>query len=314
LSQAGHPPQENSSRHGAKVAGGVPGSFFAGSFSYGGQAVIEGVMMRGPRSWAVAVRQPDGSIAVEKEETPAYTERCWFFRLPLVRGSIVLFDSLVLGLRALSKSANLAMDSEEEELSWREIAGSVLLAFFLAVLLFIVVPTGAAHLARYWIPGVLLQNVFEGIIRMAVFVAYLLVISRMKDIERVFMYHGAEHKVINAYESGEALTPENVGKYPTLHPRCGTSFLLVVLVISIFVFALLGGGSLWWKIGSRILVLPVVAGLGYEFVRASSRWRDKAWANFLVAPGLWFQKLTTREPDDGQLGVAIRALQEVLQD
>ncbi len=292
----------------------MPGSFFAGSFSYGGQAVIEGVMMRGPKSWALAVRRPDGSIAVEKEETPAYTERNRLFRLPLVRGSFVLLDSLVLGLKALSKSANLAMDSDQEELSFKEIVGSIALAFLLAVLLFIVVPTGAVHIARHWVPGVLLQNVFEGIIRMAVFIAYLIVISRMEDIERVFMYHGAEHKAINAFERKEALTPENIAKYPTLHPRCGTSFLLVVLVISIFVFALLGGGGLWWKIVSRILVLPVVAGLGYEFVRLSGRWQDKAWVGILTAPGLWLQRLTTREPDEGQLEVAIRALQEVLED
>lgn len=283
------------------------------SFNYGGQAVIEGVMMRGPRSYAVAVRQADGSIVAEKKRTVAYAERNPVFKWPLLRGTFVLFDSLVLGMKALSKSANLAME-EEEELSWAEMSGSILLALVLAIVLFIVAPVGAVHLIRHWVPGILVQNVLEGFIRIAVFLGYLVAISRMKDIERVFMYHGAEHKVIHTYEHGDDLTVENARKYSTLHPRCGTSFLLVVLVISIFIFALLGGGSLFWKIASRILVLPVVAGLGYEFIRFSGRWQQHAWGRFLIAPGLWFQGLTTREPDDEQLEVAIRALEEVLKD
>ncbi|NMA63875.1 MAG: DUF1385 domain-containing protein [Syntrophomonadaceae bacterium] len=281
-------------------------------FQYGGAAVIEGVMMRGPSNLALAVRQPNGNIALEKEEVLPLTSKHPWFKLPLIRGTFVMIDSLVIGMKALSRSANLAMDEEEEELSLVEIAITIVLATLLAVLLFIVVPTGAVHALRTSVAGVFLQNVVEGIIRIAVFLAYVWAISRMEDIDRVFMYHGAEHKAIHTYEHGEDLTVDNAQKYPTFHPRCGTSFLVVVMVISIFVFALLGDGSLAWKIGSRILVLPVVAGLGYEFIKLTARYSDTGWGQILIAPGQWLQGMTTREPDDSQMEVALKALREVL--
>ena len=204
------------------------------------------------------------------------------------------------------------MDEEEEELSLVEIVITIVLATVLAVLLFIVVPTGAVHALRTFVAGVFLQNVVEGVIRIAVFLAYVWAISHMEDIDRVFMYHGAEHKAIHTYEHGEDLTVDNAQKYPTFHPRCGTSFLVVVMVISIFVFALLGDGSLAWKIGSRILVLPVVAGLGYEFIKLTARYSHTGWGQILIMPGQWLQGMTTREPDDSQMEVALKALQEVL--
>lgn len=288
------------------------GMWFFLAFQYGGQAVIEGVMMRGPRNIALAVRQSNGDIAVEKDEIAPITERYPGLKWPLIRGTFVLFDSLVVGMKALSRSANMALDEEEEELSFREICVTIVIAVVLAVVLFVLIPTGIVHLLRDLVGGVVLQNIIEGIIRIAVFLAYVAAISRIGEIDRVFMYHGAEHKVIHAYEKGGELTVENARQYSRLHPRCGTSFLLVVMVVSIFVFALLGDGSLAWKVGSRVAVLPVVAGLGYEFIKFSGRYGERVWARALIAPGLWLQALTTREPDDGQLEVAIRALQGVL--
>lgn len=283
-------------------------------FQYGGQAVIEGVMMRGPRSVALAVRRASGDVAMEKEAVSPITDRHPWLKRPLIRGTFVLIDSLVLGMKCLSRSANMALEEEEEELSFREIVATIVVAFILAILLFILLPTGAVHLVRGYVGGVFLQNAAEGIIRIAVFLAYVWSISRMSDVQRVFMYHGAEHKVIHTHEHGEELTVDNARKYSTLHPRCGTSFLLVVMVVSIFVFALLGDGSLAWKVGSRIAVLPLVAGLGYEFIKFSGRYDNHRWVRFLIQPGLWLQGMTTREPDDDQLDVAIRALKEVLED
>lgn len=283
------------------------------SYNYGGQAVIEGVMMKGPHRVGLAVRRPDGTIALEQQTFGGLTTRYRFFNYPLIRGTFVLADSLVWGIRMLNRSASLAAD-EEEQLSAREMALSGLAAFVLAVLLFVVLPTGVVHYTKSFFGGVWLQNVVEGIIRIAVLLLYIVAIGRMAEIERVFMYHGAEHKVIHAYENGAELTVEGVRKFSTLHPRCGTAFLLIVMVVSIFVFAFLGEGGLLWRIFSRILCLPIVAGIGYEFIRFSGRYGDRAWARWMIAPGLWLQRLTTREPDDDQIKVAIAALSLVLEE
>lgn len=284
----------------------------AGKFQYGGQAVIEGVMMRGPSAVALAVRQPDGGIVVEKETLVPPGKKYPILAWPLIRGSAILIDSLIIGMKSLNRSAILAGE-EEEQLSNREIFWTTVLAIALAVLLFIALPTGVVHFTRQYIGGVIAQNLVEGTVRILVFLGYLVVISRMEEIRRVFMYHGAEHKVIHTYEANAPLTIENSLSRPTLHPRCGTSFLLIVMVISILVFAGLGEGSLLWRITSRILVFPVVAGLGYEFIRLTARFSDRKWAAWLMAPGLWLQKLTTGEPDEGQLEVALRALEAVLE-
>ncbi len=279
---------------------------------YGGMAVIEGVMMRGPEKVAVAVRKTDGSIELQEEPVSDLPARYSFLKWPFLRGTYVLIDSMVVGMRMLNKSANMALDEEEEELTTVEMVITGILAFALAILLFVILPTAIVHYTSRFLGGVLAQNIVEGIIRIIFFLAYVWAIGKMEDIDRVFMYHGAEHKSIFAQEAGEELTVENTSKYTTLHPRCGTSFILIVLIISILVFALLGEGTLFYRIWSRIAVLPIVAGLGYEFLKFSGKYYNNRWARFLIAPGLYLQKLTTREPDDSQLEVAIAALKAVI--
>ena len=279
---------------------------------YGGMAVIEGVMMRGPEKIAVAVRKADGSIELEEEAVSDLPARYPFLKWPFLRGTYVLIDSMVVGIRILNKSANMSLDEDEEELSGGEMLVTGLLAFALAILLFVVLPTAIVHFSSRFLGGVVTQNIVEGIIRIIFFLAYVWVIGRMQEIDRVFMFHGAEHKSIFTYEAGGELTVENARKHSTLHPRCGTSFILIVLVISILVFALLGEGSLFYRVWSRIAVLPVVAGLGYEFLKFSGKYYQNRWARILIAPGLFLQKLTTREPDDSQLEVALMALRAVI--
>jgi len=280
--------------------------------SYGGMAVIEGVMMRGPEETALAVRKPDGSIEVEKESNNDLGKRYPFLKWPIIRGSYVLIESLVVGVRMLNKSANMSLEEEEEELSSQEIFFTGLIAIVMAVILFVALPTAIVHFTKQFLGGVVGQNVVEGVIRITFFLAYVYAISKMKEIERVFMYHGAEHKSILAYEAGEELTVASARRYSTLHPRCGTSFLLIVMIISILVFALLGEGNLFYRVWSRIAVFPIVAGLGYEFIKFSGKYYDNSLAKYVIAPGLWLQKLTTREPDDQQLEVALAALREVI--
>ncbi len=281
-------------------------------FQYGGMAVIEGVMMRGPELTSIAVRKEDGSIELDQEANSQLPRRYPFLKWPFIRGTYVLIDSMAVGIRMLNKSANMSLGEDEEELSSGEMLISGLIAFALAVLLFVILPTAIVHYTQQYAGGILLQNIIEGIIRIAFFLLYVYAISKMEDIARVFMYHGAEHKSISAYEAGEELSVINVRKYTTVHPRCGTSFLLIVMVISILVFALLGEGSLFYRIWSRLAVLPVVAGLGYEFLKLTGKHYKRRWARILIAPGLLLQSLTTREPDDGMLEVAIAALKAVL--
>jgi len=284
-------------------------------FQYGGQAVIEGVMMRGPDSRAVAVRRPDQTIVIDRKPVGSLTRRAPVLKWPLARGVVVLIEALVLGIEALTYSANQAAgEAEEEKLTTREIIMTISFALGLAVLLFGVLPVAAAHLLQKIAPGSLVQSLIEGIFRIVIFLAYVVAIGRLADIRRVFQYHGAEHKVINAFEAGEELSVERAQRYSTLHPRCGTSFLLIVMVISILLFSLLGEQALWWRILSRVLLLPAVAGISYELVKLSGKYASAPLCRILIAPGLWLQKLTTAPPDDGQVEVAISAFGAVLKE
>ena len=281
--------------------------------SYGGQALIEGVMMRGKRYQAMSARLEDGRIVSEVEEFTMLTDRHKFFGLPFIRGTFNMIDSLISGMKALTWSTNvsLAEDEDEEELTPMEIAMTMIVSIGLGILLFFVLPVVIAHYFQPLIPGNFLQNIFEGVVRVAVFLLYLFLISRMKEIRRVFQYHGAEHKSIHCYEAGEALTPENAMKHTRLHPRCGTSFLFIVMVISIFVFALVGVENFAWRMASRIVLLPVIAGVSYEVLRYCGKHMDKAWVRAIAWPGMQLQRLTTGEPDLEMLEVAIYSLQKV---
>jgi uncharacterized protein YqhQ len=282
----------------------------------GGQAVLEGVMMRGPSNWALAVRKPDGEIAEVNQPIHSVMARHWFFRLPIIRGVIALGESLAIGFRALAISANYAAQEEGDdgEVQTELSRGAIIFAFAIAIgfalMLFKVTPA----LITSWLP---IETtgwfvIVEGLIRVGIFIAYLLVISLLPDLRRVFEYHAAEHKVINAYEAGEELVPERVQRFSLIHPRCGTAFLLWVMVIAIFVFAFLGRPSLPWLIASRILLLPLIAGLAYELIRFAGKHTGNRVLMTLLAPGLWLQRLTTRQPSLDQLEVSIRALKEVL--
>jgi uncharacterized protein YqhQ len=283
----------------------------------GGQAVLEGVMMRGPSAWAVAVRKRDGDIAQLNRSISSPMARHWIFRLPVIRGVVALGESLAIGFRALAISANYAAQEEGEdgEVSTEISRGAIIFAFVVAigfaVALFKVTPA----LITNWLP---IDNteyfvVVEGLIRVALFIAYLFLISLLPDLKRVFQYHAAEHKAINAYEAGEELVPERVQRFSLIHPRCGTAFLLWVMVIAIFVFAFFGRPAWYWLIATRILMLPVIAGIAYELIRFAGKHTDNRVLMTLLAPGLWLQRLTTRQPSLDQIEVSIRALREVLQ-
>ena len=276
----------------------------------GGQAVIEGVMMRDAAKTATAVRLPNGEIAVEMHPVTSIRDRYPVLNLPLIRGSVIMVESLVIGMRALSFSAQAAGE-EDEQMTKKEIALTILFALVLASILFIVIPTGAAHLAVAYTNDPIVFNLIEGGIRLAVFLLYIWGISWMGGIRRVFQYHGAEHKTIHCYEAGEALTVENVQKFPRLHPRCGTNFLLIVMVIAIVFHVFFGWPDLWLRILSRLAVLPVVAGVSYEIIRFAGRSENRI-VRILITPGLWLQYLTTRPPDDEMVEVAIESLKAVL--
>jgi len=283
----------------------------------GGQAVLEGVMMRGPGNWAVAVRTPSGSIAQVSRTIDSAMGRHWALRLPIVRGVMALGESLAIGFRALAISANYAAQDEDadgEEVETELSRGALIFAFAIAigfaVMLFKVTPA----LITDWLP---IRStgwfvIVEGAIRVTIFVLYLGLISLLPDLRRVFQYHAAEHKAINAYEAGEELEPEIVQRYSLIHPRCGTAFLLWVMVIAVFVFAFFGRPAWYWLVATRILLLPLIAGLAYELIRFAGRHQRNRVLMTILAPGLWLQRLTTREPSLDQLEVSIRALQEVL--
>jgi uncharacterized protein YqhQ len=270
-------------------------------------------MMRGPEELAIAVRKADNKIVLEEKPINSVTKKFPFLKWPFLRGTVMLFESLIIGIRALTFSANQAADGEEEELSNWELTLTIAVAMGLGILLFVVTPASIARLL-YVIKSPALVTFLEGLVRISIFLVYVLIISRMKDIQRVFQYHGAEHKVIHAYEAGEELTVANAQKHSTLHPRCGTSFLLIVMVIMIFLFSFIGKPPLLIRIAAKIILLPVVAGISYEIIKLSGKYAHTPVMKVIIAPGLWLQKLTTREPDDGQVEVAIRALTAVLPD
>jgi len=284
--------------------------------SFGGQAVLEGVMMRGPSCWSVAVRKPNGEMAEVTKEVRSPMQRHRVWRLPVIRGVVALGESLAIGFRALAISANYAAQEEGEdgevttEITRGQIIFSFVIAIGFALMLFKVGPA----LLTNWLPieGTTWFVIVEGLIRVGVFILYIALIGLIPDLKRVFQYHGAEHKAINALEAGGELTPTNVQKFSLIHPRCGTAFLLWVMVIGIFVFALVGRPVWYWLIVSRILLLPVIAGLAYELIRYAGKHQGNRVLMTLLAPGLWLQRLTTREPTLDQVEVSIRALQEVV--
>lgn len=280
-------------------------------FNIGGQAVIEGVMMRGPKEVAVAVRKADGTIDVDVQPVHSVQDRYPILKKPFLRGVVVLVESLIMGMKALSRSAQISGD-EDEQMDDQDMALTIVVSVLLAVGLFIAIPTWSMRFLQYWTANSIILNLAEGLLRMAIFLAYIGAISSMKDIQRVFQYHGAEHKTIFTYEAGLPLTVENVRRFPRLHPRCGTNFLMIVMSISIFVFAFLGWPNVWERILSRVLLMPVVAGISYEIIRFAGRHDDRPWVHKLILPGLLLQKLTTREPDDEMIEVAIASVQAVL--
>jgi uncharacterized protein YqhQ len=278
----------------------------------GGQAVLEGVMMRGVSTWAVAVRNPEGEVELTSEPIVSWAKRSRVFRWPVIRGVVALAESLKIGFKALGISANAQLEEDEPEIGGAAWGLTIALSMVIAVGLFFVVPVGATSLIKDALGSALLFWLVEGVLRTAILIAYLWAISRLPDLRRVFEYHGAEHKTISCYEAGEELTPENAARYSRLHPRCGTSFLLVVMVLAIFVFAPIGLPAWYWLLASRILGIPLIAGLSYEAIKWMGRHRRRRWVRALMWPGLMLQNLTTREPDHDQLAVAITALDAVL--
>jgi len=287
------------------------------SQAIGGQAVLEGVMMRGPRNWAVAVRKPDGEIAQVARAIDPLMARHWAARLPIVRGVVALGESLAIGFRALSVSANYAAqdeaegDAEPAEIGRWALVFSFAVAIGFVLMVFKVGPALLTDLLPIKSGGWFV--LVEGLIRVTLFVIYLAALSLIPSLRRVFQYHAAEHKAINAYEAGEELTPEVTQRHSLIHPRCGTAFLLWVMVIGVFVFALFGRPAWYWLIVSRIALLPVIAGIAYELIRFAGKHQDNRILMTLLAPGLWLQRLTTRQPTLDQIEVSIRALREVLE-
>ena len=283
----------------------------------GGQAVLEGVMMRSPAHWALAVRKPNGEIAEHTTSISSPMARHRIFRLPVIRGIVALGESLAIGFRALAISANVASQERDEdgEIQTQIGRGQIIFSFMIAIGFALMLFKIGPALLTSWLPidSTGLFVVVEGVIRVAVFIGYILVISLLPDLRRVFQYHGAEHKTINALEAGAELTPANVQKFSLIHPRCGTAFLLWVMVIAIFVFAFVGRPDWYWLIASRILLLPVIAGLAYEVIRYAGMHQSNRVLMKLLAPGLWLQRLTTREPSDDQVEVSILALRRVVE-
>ncbi|QEC47711.1 DUF1385 domain-containing protein [Baekduia soli] len=294
----------------------------------GGQAVLEGVMMRGISTWAVAVRKPApeqlreggleaeevplGGIEVVSQPLTSVLKKHRLLRAPLVRGVVALGESLGIGLKALGISANAQLPEDEGDISGGVWAGTVVVAILLAVGLFFVVPVGLTSLVKDQLDSSFLFWLVEGLLRTAIFLGYLLALSRLRDLRRVFEYHGAEHKTISCYEAGLELTPVNAQRFSRLHPRCGTSFLLVVMIVAIFVFAPIGLPAWYWLVATRIIGVPLIAGISFELIKFAGQNRRRRWVRAVIWPGLQLQKLTTREPDLDQLAVAIAAMDAVL--
>ena len=280
---------------------------------YGGQALIEGVMMRGRVRATAAVRDRSGSIATRRETLPPSLYRRRVARLPFFRGLVMLWEMLFLGTRMMLFSARVqASEGADTEVSKGVLGGMIAFSLAMAIGIFFVTPLFLARAGERWVHGSLLSNLLEGVIRLALFVGYLVLIGRMQNVQRVFQYHGAEHKAVNAYEAGAELTPRSVQRFSLVHVRCGTAFLLWVVVLSIFVFALIGHPPLLVGAAARVILVPVIAGLGYEVLRLGARFYHVAPVRVLMQPGLWLQALTTREPSDDQVEVAIAALKDVL--
>jgi uncharacterized protein YqhQ len=272
----------------------------------GGQAVIEGVMMRAPNAWAVAVRRPDGVIESATHELPRLSARSRLARVPFIRGVLVLVESLSLGMRALTWSARKASEEDGEEIGTGSIAGALVIALAFFVGFFMFLPLLAARGVEWLLwENTILFNVVDGLVRVGLFVGYIWLIGRSKEIARVFEFHGAEHKTIHAYEAGKPLQIDEIQPYSPRHPRCGTNFLLIVILIALVVFTAIGRPSWPWLIASRVLLIPVIAGLAYEILKAAA---DRAWLRHASRPGIWLQRLTTREPADDQVEVAIASL------
>jgi uncharacterized protein YqhQ len=296
----------------------------------GGQAVLEGVMMRGIATWAVAVRKPseqqladnadglpadeaaEGDVEVRVEPVNSWLKRHRVLRLPVIRGVIALAESLKIGFKALSMSANAQLGEEEEEISGPMWFGTILLSLALAIGLFFLIPVGATSLIKDELGSSFLFWLVEGILRTAIFFGYLLALSRIRDLRRVFEYHGAEHKTISCFEAGLPLTPANAERFSRLHPRCGTTFLLIVMIVAIFVFAPIGLPAWYWLFLTRVVGVPLIAGISFEIIKWTGKHRDRRWVRAVMWPGIQLQYLTTREPDRSQLAVAIAALEAVL--
>ena len=272
---------------------------------------MEGVMIRGPRHMAIAVRAPNGEIVQRGEAlTGVYTG--WPRRVPILRGIVVLYETLALGMRALTWSSQVALGEEQEEVSSSQLAAMLGIMLVLVAAIFFAGPV----LLTSWLGNVFgndyIEVIAEGILRLAMLVGYIWFIGRMRDVSRVFAYHGAEHRAIHAYEHGRELTPANIREYPNAHPRCGTAFLLTVMVISLAVFVLLGTPPIWLRIVERIVLIPVIAALAYEVLRLAQRFEGNAIFSLIYRPNIWLQSLTTRDPDDAQIEVAVAALQHVI--
>jgi uncharacterized protein YqhQ len=297
----------------------------------GGQAVLEGVMMRGVSTWAVAVRKPapeqveehhgepldpteaaTGEIAVETFPLVSVMKKHRVYRWPIIRGVVALGESMVIGFKALGISANAQLGEEEEPISSGAWVGTIVLAVALAIGLFFVVPVGLTSLIKDQLHSAVLFWLVEGIVRTSIFLGYLWALSKMRDLRRVFEYHGAEHKTISCYEAELPLTPENAQQFSRLHPRCGTSFLLIVMIVAIFIFAPIGLPAWYWLVLTRIVGVPLIAGISFEIIKFAGRNRAKHWVRVVMWPGLQLQRLTTREPDLAELAVAIAAMEAVL--
>jgi uncharacterized protein YqhQ len=297
-------------------------TFAAKDAPIGGQAVLEGVMMRGVSTWAVANRAPEPADAPEEQREitvqsfplVSILKKHRVLRWPIIRGVVALWESLAIGFKALGISANAQLPEGEEEISSKAWTGTIIVALALSIGLFFLLPATLANISGAGDDNGLVFVVVEKIIRISIFLGYLWLISRMKDLQRVFEYHGAEHKTISCYEAGLDLTPENAQQFSRLHPRCGTSFLLIVMIVAIVVFAPFGKLDWHWLFISRIVGIPIVAGLAFEAIKWFGRNRQKRWARILMWPGLQLQRLTTREPNHAQLAVAIVALEEVLKN
>lgn len=290
----------------------------------GGQAVLEGIMMKGPTGYSTAVRTPEQNICVNLKRYKSFGDKHTFFKLPFIRGIVNFIEALTLGMKTLTYSSDFFDDEEEESAAdrllrdiFKDKAESVLIgitvviSIVIALALFMFLPAGLAEFLGKWIKSHIVVSIIEGVLRLTIFLLYVWLIAKMDDIHRMFMYHGAEHKTINCYESGDELTPENVKRHTRYHKRCGTSFIFIVMIVSIFVFMFITAENVWVRLLLRLLLIPVVAGISYEFIRMAGR-SDSAFFNILSRPGMWVQKLTTREPDEEMIQVAIVAVEAVL--